>query len=109
MERSDPRATLAGLVRRWSLALTWNCSPGSGGLAGIAGVPRSIAAPASGAGALTATRKQSRRPSTLPFREGHAASDEAWRRVKPFREASAPKIHYLQHAPPRGDAQQGFA
>ena len=37
----------------------------------------------------------------LAFREGHAASDEAWRRVKPFREASAPKIRYLQHAPPR--------
>jgi integrase len=32
------------------------------------------------------------------FREGHAASDEAWRRVKPFREASAPKISYLSHA-----------
>ena len=35
----------------------------------------------------------------LAFREGHAASDEAWRRVKPFREASALKIRYLQHAP----------
>jgi integrase len=34
----------------------------------------------------------------LAFREGHAASDEAWRRVKPFREASAPKIRYLDHA-----------
>lgn len=34
----------------------------------------------------------------LAFREGHAASDEAWRRVKPFREASAPKIRYLSHA-----------
>jgi integrase len=34
----------------------------------------------------------------LAFREGHAASDEAWRRVKPFREASAPKIRYLNHA-----------
>jgi integrase len=34
----------------------------------------------------------------LAFREGHAASDEAWRRVKPFREASAPKIRYLTHA-----------
>ena len=34
----------------------------------------------------------------LAFREGHAASDEAWRRVKPFREASAPKISYLSHA-----------
>jgi integrase len=32
------------------------------------------------------------------FREGHAASDEAWRRVKPFREASAPKIRYLDHS-----------
>jgi hypothetical protein len=28
----------------------------------------------------------------LAFREGHAATDEDWRRVKPFREASAPKI-----------------
>jgi integrase len=34
----------------------------------------------------------------LAFREGHVMSDEAWRRVKPFREASAPKIHYLDHA-----------
>jgi integrase len=34
----------------------------------------------------------------LAFREGHAANDEAWRRVKPFREASAPKIRYLGHA-----------
>jgi hypothetical protein len=31
----------------------------------------------------------------LAFREGLAVSDEAWRRVKPFREASAPKIRYL--------------
>jgi integrase len=37
----------------------------------------------------------------LAFREGHAASDEAWRRVKPFREASAPKIRYLDHAEAR--------
>jgi hypothetical protein len=28
----------------------------------------------------------------LAFREGHAVSDEGWRRVKPFREASAPKV-----------------
>jgi integrase len=34
----------------------------------------------------------------LAFREGHAVSDEAWRRVKPFREASAPKVRYLSHA-----------
>jgi integrase len=34
----------------------------------------------------------------LAFRDGHAASDEAWRRVKPFREADAPKIRYLSHA-----------
>jgi integrase len=34
----------------------------------------------------------------LSFREGLAASDEAWRRVKPFREASASKIRYLDHA-----------
>ena len=34
----------------------------------------------------------------LAFREGHATSDEPWRRVKPFREASAPKIRYLDHA-----------
>ena len=34
----------------------------------------------------------------LAFREGYAASDEAWRRVKPFREASAPKVRYLTHA-----------
>lgn len=36
------------------------------------------------------------------FREGHAVSDEAWRRVKPFREASAPRIRYLDH----GEAQR---
>ncbi len=29
------------------------------------------------------------------FREGKVASDDAWRRVKPFREADAPKIRYL--------------
>jgi integrase len=33
----------------------------------------------------------------LAFREGHVATDEAWRRVQPFREASAPKIRYLSH------------
>ena len=33
----------------------------------------------------------------LAFRDGHVASDEAWRRVKPFREADAPKIRYLSH------------
>jgi hypothetical protein len=32
------------------------------------------------------------------FREGHASTDEAWCRVKPFREASAPKIRYLDQA-----------
>jgi integrase len=37
----------------------------------------------------------------LAFREGHARSDDAWRRVKPFREASAPKIRYLTHAEAR--------
>jgi integrase len=35
------------------------------------------------------------------FREGHASTDEAWRRVKPFREASAPKIRYLDQAEAR--------
>ena len=38
----------------------------------------------------------------LAFREGEAKSDDAWRRVKPFREASAPKIRYLSH----GEAQR---
>jgi integrase len=38
----------------------------------------------------------------LAFREGEAESDQAWRRVKPFREASAPKIRYLTH----GEAQR---
>jgi integrase len=32
------------------------------------------------------------------FREGHAATDEAWRRVLPFREADAAKVRYLDHA-----------
>ncbi len=32
------------------------------------------------------------------FREGKVASDEAWRRVVPFREADAPKIRYLEPA-----------
>jgi integrase len=31
------------------------------------------------------------------FREGHVPSDEAWRRVKPFREADAARIRYLSH------------
>jgi integrase len=34
----------------------------------------------------------------LAFREGEVESDEAWRRVKPFREASAPKVRYLTHS-----------
>lgn len=29
------------------------------------------------------------------FHEGKTQTDEAWRRVKPFREADAPKVHYL--------------
>jgi integrase len=37
----------------------------------------------------------------LAFREGHAASDEAWRRVKPFRQANAPKVRYLTHTETR--------
>jgi integrase len=32
------------------------------------------------------------------FREGHAPTDEAWRRVKPFHEVDAPKIRYLDPA-----------
>jgi integrase len=35
------------------------------------------------------------------FREGNIDSDEAWRRVKPFREADAPKIRYLDPAETR--------
>ena len=31
------------------------------------------------------------------FTEGKAESDLAWRRVKPYREADAPKIRYLSH------------
>jgi integrase len=31
------------------------------------------------------------------FREGRAASDDAWRRVKPFREVDTAKVHYLTH------------
>lgn len=34
----------------------------------------------------------------LAFRDGKVESDEAWRRVRPFREASAPKIRYLTHS-----------
>jgi hypothetical protein len=34
---------------------------------------------------------------TSPSREGHAKTDEACRRVQPFREASAPEIRYLDH------------
>ncbi len=29
------------------------------------------------------------------FREGRVASDDAWRKVKPFREADAPVVHFL--------------
>ena len=35
------------------------------------------------------------------FREGKIDSDEAWRRVKPFREADAPKIRYIDPAEAR--------
>ena len=31
------------------------------------------------------------------FREGRVSTDEAWRRVKPFREADAARVHYLSH------------
>jgi integrase len=31
------------------------------------------------------------------FREGRVANDEAWRRVKPFREADAARVRYLSH------------
>ena len=31
----------------------------------------------------------------LAFQEGRASSDEAWRRVKPFEKADAPKVRYL--------------
>ena len=33
----------------------------------------------------------------LAYREGQVKADDAWRRVKPFREADAPKIRYLSH------------
>jgi integrase len=29
------------------------------------------------------------------FQEGHVASDDAWRKVKPFREADVPVVHFL--------------
>ena len=32
------------------------------------------------------------------FQDGHVASDEAWRRVKPFREADAARLRYLTRA-----------
>jgi integrase len=32
------------------------------------------------------------------FHDGHIATDEAWRKVKPFREADAAVIHYLSDA-----------
>jgi integrase len=31
------------------------------------------------------------------FREGRVSNDEAWRRVKPFREADAARVRYLSH------------
>jgi integrase len=31
------------------------------------------------------------------FHEGHVASDEAWRKVRPFREAEAPVVHFLSN------------
>jgi integrase len=34
----------------------------------------------------------------LAYREGRVKADDEWRRVKPFREADAPKIRYLSHA-----------
>jgi integrase len=32
---------------------------------------------------------------SLAYREGRAASDDAWRRVKPFHKADAPRVRYL--------------
>jgi integrase len=32
---------------------------------------------------------------SLAYREGRAASDDAWRRVKPFQKADAPRVRYL--------------
>jgi integrase len=34
----------------------------------------------------------------LAYREGQVKTDDAWRRVKPYREANAPKVRYLSHA-----------
>jgi hypothetical protein len=34
------------------------------------------------------------------YYEGRAANDEAWRKVKPFREADAPIVHFLRLAEP---------
>jgi integrase len=34
----------------------------------------------------------------LGYHEGQVKADDAWRRVKPFREADLPKIRYLSHA-----------
>src|ERR1700732_2568580 len=42
------------------------------------------------------------------FREGKTASDEPWRKVKPFREADAAVIHYLSDATTRRLTQGRF-
>ena len=57
---------------------------------------------ASDADAVRARRATANRVLTIlkaalnhAFAEGHAVSDEAWRKVKPFREADAPVVRFL--------------
>ena len=57
---------------------------------------------ASDADAVRARRTTANRVLTIlkaalnhAFTEGHAVSDEAWRKVKPFREADAPVVEFL--------------
>ncbi len=56
----------------------------------------------SGRDAIRARRATANRVLTIlkaalnhAFHEGHVASDEAWRKAKPFREADAPVVRYL--------------
>jgi integrase len=63
---------------------------------------KSTAVDAKDADAVRARRATANRTLTVlkaalnhAYHEGHVGSDEAWRKVKPFREADAPIVHFL--------------
>ena len=71
-------------------------------LLGVREAIRLTALPESNPDAVRARRATANRTLTVlkaalnhAFHEGRIASDEAWRKVKPFREADAPVVHFL--------------